>query len=79
MHPYWNSYPHDPTKTYSYYPTRNNHAPPDTQHIMQMMTRLESRLDNLIKLIEDNNQLLRSIEQQKHVISNGGGSVIVRM
>ncbi|KLA27082.1 hypothetical protein [Bacillus cereus] len=79
MQPYWNSHPHYQTKTYSHYPTRNNHAPPDVQPIIQMMSRLENRLDTLIKLIEDNNQLLRSIEQQKHIISNGGGSVIVRM
>ncbi|WP_034671131.1 hypothetical protein, partial [Ectobacillus panaciterrae] len=61
------------------YPTRNEPAPPDTQHIMQMMTSLEDRLDKLIKLIEDNNRLLRSIEQQSRVISGGGGAVIVRM
>ncbi|MFJ7557894.1 hypothetical protein ACIQXZ_29435 [Bacillus thuringiensis] len=71
MQPYWNSYPH--------YPTRNNNASPDIQHIMQVMSRLENRLDTLIKLIEDNNQLLRSIEQQKQIISSNGGSVIVRM
>ncbi|AAY60539.1 hypothetical protein BF28_5875 (plasmid) [Bacillus cereus E33L] len=63
--------------TQVHYPTRNTHASLDLQHIIQMMSRLENRLDTLIKLIEDNNQLLQSIEQQKHIISSGGGSVIV--
>ncbi|MDF2682874.1 MAG: hypothetical protein K0R47_4064 [Brevibacillus sp.] len=68
MDSYWNSYP-------IYRP-----AQPDPQQIMQMMTSLEDRLDKLIKLIEDNNQLLRTIEQQQsRVITTGGGTVIVRM
>ncbi|EMA6343491.1 hypothetical protein ACO11K_002272 [Bacillus cytotoxicus] len=71
MHPYQNSHPH--------YPIRNNHPSSNIQYLMQRMTRFENRLDHLIKLIEDSNQLLRSIEQQKQIISNGGGSVIVRM
>ncbi|AWC29012.1 MULTISPECIES: hypothetical protein [Bacillus cereus group] len=71
MHPYQDSHLH--------YPIRNNHPSSNIQYLIQQMTRFENRLDHLIKLIEDSNQLLRSIEQQKQIISNGGGSVIIRM
>lgn len=44
------------------------------------MLQLVSRVDYLIRLMEDNNQLLRSIEQQQsRVATAGSGSVIVRM
>ncbi|RAV16712.1 hypothetical protein [Paenibacillus contaminans] len=65
---------------YSYYSTRNAPMPQDTQHLIQIAISLDSRLDKLIKLMEENNQLLRSIEQQQNrVVTAGGGSVIVRM
>ncbi|EEL50472.1 hypothetical protein bcere0022_21840 [Bacillus cereus Rock3-44] len=48
--------------------------------MMQRMTNLESQLAKLISLIEENNQLIKSMEQQQNqVCAPGGGSVIVRM
>ncbi|WP_373864283.1 hypothetical protein [Paenibacillus xylaniclasticus] len=48
----------------------------DTFALMQ----LASRMDYLIRLMEENNKLLRTLEQQQNrVITSGGGSVIVRM
>ncbi|MED1741230.1 hypothetical protein P4U97_17245 [Bacillus swezeyi] len=57
---------------------------PPGQHSSQQMTQrlknLEDQMELLIKLMECNNQLLRSFEeQQNRVCTAGGGSVIVRM
>ncbi|MET3196336.1 hypothetical protein [Bacillus sp. OAE603] len=72
MHPFWNHYPH--------YPSRNDYTHMDNHHMMQSIANLENQIQNLVKAIEANNELLRSIEQkQNQVITSGGGSVIVRM
>ncbi|WP_409342596.1 hypothetical protein [Paenibacillus sp. MBLB4367] len=72
MNANWHSYPP--------YQSGNVPAPPNAQQVMQIMISLDSRLDKLIQLMEENNKLLRSIEQQQsRVVSAGGGSVIVRM
>lgn len=72
MHPFWNHYPQ--------YPTRNEYTHMDNHQMMQSIVNLENQIQNLVKAIEANNELLRSIEQkQNQVITSGGGSVIVRM
>lgn len=78
MHSHWNpNYPPPPRNSYRHFPPPPH---PHPQNIMPMKTSLEQRLDKLIKLIEENNQLLRSLEQQQNrVVTSGGGSVIVRM
>ena len=71
-HPFWNSHPQ--------YPTRNGHMHMDHQTVIQMLMNLENQIGNLVKAIEVNNELLRSLEQkQNQVVTSGGGSVIVRM
>ncbi|HDX9610051.1 TPA: hypothetical protein ROY01_001039 [Bacillus toyonensis] len=46
----------------------------------QRIASLESQLAKLISLIEENNQLIKSMEQQQNqVCAPAGGSVIVRM
>lgn len=48
--------------------------------MMQRIASLESELAKLISLIEENNQLIKSMEQQQNqVCAPAGGSVIVRM
>jgi len=48
--------------------------------MMQRMTNLENQLAKLIALIEENNQLIKSMEQQQNQFcAPTGGSVIVRM
>ncbi|MEH6940055.1 hypothetical protein V7056_19755 [Bacillus sp. JJ664] len=76
MHPFWNHYPQ--------YPNRHDHTQMENHNynhqMMQSITNLENQIQNLVKAIEANNELLRSIEQkQNQVITSGGGSVIVRM
>jgi hypothetical protein len=72
MQPQWNSYP--------YYQNRNTPAQSETQQLVQIMLNIENQLDRITKLLEQNNQLLRQIEQQQgRVYTSGGGSVIVRM
>jgi len=52
----------------------------DSQYMMQRIASLESQLAKLISLIEENNQLIKSMEQQQNqVCAPAGGSVIVRM
>jgi hypothetical protein len=71
-HPFWNSHPQ--------YPTRNSHFQMENQAVIQMIMNLESQIENLVKAIEVNNELLRSLEQkQNQFVTSGGGSVIVRM
>lgn len=71
-HPFWNSHPQ--------YPTRNDHFQMENQTVIQLIMNLESQIGNLVKAIEANNELLRSLEQkQSQVMTSGGGSVIVRM
>ncbi len=51
----------------------------DSQYMMQRIASLESQLAKLISLIEENNQLIKSMEQQQNqVCAPAGGSVIVR-
>ncbi len=47
--------------------------------MMRRIASLESQLAKLISLIEENNQLIKSMEQQNQVCAPAGGSVIVRM
>ncbi|EEL81845.1 hypothetical protein bcere0028_25360 [Bacillus cereus AH1271] len=48
--------------------------------MMQRIASLESQLAKLISLIDENNQLIKSMEQQQNqVCTPAGGSVIVRM
>lgn len=71
-HPFWYSHPQ--------YPTRNDHFQMENQTVIQLIINLESQIGNLVKAIEANNELLRSLEQkQSQVMTSGGGSVIVRM
>ena len=52
----------------------------DSQYMMRRIANLESQLAKLISLIEENNQLIKSMEQQQNqVCAPAGGSVIVRM
>ncbi|MWC28010.1 hypothetical protein [Paenibacillus sp. MMS18-CY102] len=83
MHPHWRPYPANAYPSGYDHPTELGHrAPsaPDMQPLVHMFASLESRLDQIIRLMEENNQLLRSIEQQQNrVVTSGSGSVIVRM
>lgn len=69
--------------TYSTYPVSSYHGiTPDMQYMMQMITQLKNQMDQLNRLIIQNNRLLQSIHDQedtKCVQGNGGGAVIVRM
>ncbi|MGZ7149171.1 hypothetical protein [Bacillus sp. BC08] len=52
----------------------------DSQYMMQRIASLENQLAKLISLIEENNHLIKSMEQkQNQVCAPAGGSVIVRM
>ncbi len=52
----------------------------DSQYMMQRIASLESQLAKLISLIDENNQLIKSMEQQQNqVCAPAGGSVIVCM
>ncbi len=52
----------------------------DSQYMMQCIASLENQLTKLISLIEENNQFIKSMEQQQNqVCAPAGGSVIVRM
>ncbi|WP_368908244.1 hypothetical protein [Bacillus wiedmannii] len=78
MHPHWNPNINQ-QYVYSPHPGRNTLLH-DSQYMMQRIASLESQLAKLISLIEENNQLIKSIEQQQNqVCAPAGGSVIVRM
>ncbi len=48
--------------------------------MMQRISNLEHQLAKLIALMEENNHLIKSMEQQQNqVCAPAGGSVIVRM
>ena len=52
----------------------------DSQYMMQCIASLENQVTKLISLIEENNQFIKSMEQQQNqVCAPAGGSVIVRM
>lgn len=52
----------------------------DSQYMMQRIASLENQLAKLISLIEENNHVIKSIEQQQNqVCAPAGVSVIVRM
>jgi hypothetical protein len=74
MQSQWNPYP--------YYQNRNTDpAPSETQQLLQIMISIENQMHKLNQLMEQNNLLLRQIEQQQSRVysTGGGGSVIVRM
>ncbi len=81
MNPYMHSHFNHPPIPHQNQAVRT--TPPlsnDSYYMMQRMTNLESQLAKLISLIEENNQLIKSMEQQQNqVCAPGGGSVIVRM
>ncbi|PEA83044.1 hypothetical protein [Bacillus pseudomycoides] len=81
MHPHWNSH-----MNYSPIPYPNNTVrtttpiPHDSHYMIQRMENLENQLAKLISLIEENNQLIKAMEQQQNqVCAPAGGSIIVRM
>jgi flagellar biosynthesis chaperone FliJ len=73
MNPNWHINP-------NYY-QRNSQEFVNSQQIVQRLGNLEHQVSTLIKLIEEHNNLLRSIEQQQNrvITSGSGGAVIVRM
>lgn len=53
---------------------------PDSQYMMQRIESHENQLAKLISLIEENNPLIKSMEQQQNqVCAPAGGSIIVHM
>ncbi|MBE7122441.1 hypothetical protein [Bacillus cereus] len=78
MYPHWNP---NINQQYAYSPhSVRNTLHYDSQYMMQRIASLESQLDKLISLIEENNHLIKSMEQQQNqVCAPAGGSVIVRM
>ncbi|PDY46664.1 hypothetical protein [Bacillus pseudomycoides] len=81
MHPHWKSHINYPPIPYPNHNVRTTSpSPHDSHYMMQRMTNLENQLAKLIALIEENNQLIKSMEQQQNqVCAPTGGSVIVRM
>ncbi|TKI10212.1 hypothetical protein FC696_17590 [Bacillus wiedmannii] len=78
MHPRWNPNINQ-QYVYSPHPVRNT-LHQDSQYMMQRIASLENQLAKLISLIDENNQLIKSMEQQQNqVCTPAGGSVIVRM
>ncbi|HDX9645457.1 TPA: hypothetical protein ROY02_001739 [Bacillus cereus] len=78
MYPHWNPNINQ-QYVYSPHPARNT-LHHDSQYMMQRIASLENQLTKLVSLIEENNQLIKSMEQQKNqVCAPAGGSVIVRM
>ncbi|MCY8122274.1 hypothetical protein P8860_09870 [Bacillus spizizenii] len=51
------------------------------QHSLDRLAGLELKMEQLIRAIEVNNELLRTMQEQQNRVctSGGGGSVIVRM
>ncbi|MGD1414173.1 hypothetical protein [Bacillus stercoris] len=71
-------------KTNSHWPCDMPSAPQPASYQQQQtlykLVGLELRMEQLIRAIEVNNELLRTMqEQQNRVCTYGGGSVIVRM
>ncbi|KXY78650.1 MULTISPECIES: hypothetical protein [Bacillus] len=78
MHPHWNPNINQ-QYVYSPHPLRNT-LHPDSQYMMQRIESHENQLAKLISLIEENNPLIKSMEQQQNqVCAPAGGSVIVHM
>ncbi|WP_026679483.1 hypothetical protein [Fictibacillus gelatini] len=69
--------------TYPPYPAPGSYgASSDMQYIFQVLVNLGNQLDQLSRLIAQNNQLLQSMhgaEDTKCVQGAGGGAIIVRM
>lgn len=77
MYPHWNP---NINQQYVYSPSARNTLHHDSQYMMQCIASLENQLTKLISLIEENNQFIKSMEQQQNqVCAPAGGSVIVRM
>ncbi|WP_136699624.1 hypothetical protein [Bacillus fungorum] len=78
MYPHWNPHLNQPY-VYSPHLVRNT-LHHNSHYMMQRIASLESQLAKLISLIEENNHLIKSMEQQQNqVCAPAGGSVIVRM
>ena len=74
MYSYWNGHMHHPTRNPMYSDRQ------ETEQLRQRITQLENQMNQLLKWIEHNNQILHSIEEQQNkVCTAGGGTVIVRM
>ena len=77
MYPHWNP---NINQQYVYSPIPRNTLHHDSQYMMQCIASLENQLTKLISLIEENNQFIKSMEQQQNqVCAPAGGSVIIRM
>ena len=63
MYPHWNPNINQ-QYVYSPHPARNT-LHHDSQYMMRRIASLENQLTKLISLIEENNQLIKSMEQQK--------------
>ncbi|UTX04366.1 hypothetical protein NM058_14870 [Bacillus inaquosorum] len=71
-------------KTNTHWPYDLPSAPHSAGYQQQTIDRLaglELRMEQLIRAIEVNNELLRTMQEQQNRVctSSGGGSVIVRM
>ena len=59
MYSYWNAHMYHPTRDPMYSDRQ------ETEQLRQRITQLENQMNQLIKLIEHNNQILHSIEDSK--------------
>lgn len=64
-----------------YYTEPRRNAPMDPKNIHYRITNIEKQLDMLIKMVEYNNQMLRSMNHNNinTTAGSGGGAIIVRM
>ncbi len=76
MYSYWNAPPYHPVRSHMY------SERPENEQLLQRMAQLENQMNHLIKLMEQNNEILHSAldeQQNKVCTTGGGGAVIVRM
>lgn len=68
---------------YPYYANQQRYAHTDQINIHQRITNIEKQLEMLIKMVEQNNQMLRYMHQNNintnTMTGGGGGAIIVRM
>ncbi|RID82615.1 hypothetical protein D1953_17740 [Peribacillus asahii] len=67
-----------------YLSSANNNKSSDPQNMIQLLIRIENQLNQLNRLITQNNQLLQSVHKQEDTKciqagAGGGGTVVVRM
>ena len=51
----------------------------DSDHMYQLIARLDRKFDELIHLMKENNRLLQSIQSEQSKAIPGGNTVVVRM